>query len=140
MQQRCVGCLYIQDLTELSQLHGRCCWGSQEETEAKSVKNLSEITQLVSGEARLRLSKSHLRTGGHSEWERWKGELPLLILMVGNGGEQNVFQMLKSPGEREENKFWYTTDNRYNDWRNMVQMDSMNFRGKNKGTGLDIIS
>lgn len=48
-------------------------------------------------------------------------------------GKQNVFQMLKSPGEMEENKFWYTKDNCYNDLRNTVQMDSMNFKGKKKG-------
>lgn len=48
-------------------------------------------------------------------------------------GKQNMFQMLKPPGEMEENKFWYTNDNRYNDLMNMVQMDSMNFKGKKKG-------
>ena len=35
----------------------------------------------------------------------------------------------------EENKFWCTADKRYNDLRNMVQMDSMNFKGKKKGKG-----
>lgn len=47
-------------------------------------------------------------------------------------GKQNMFQMLKPPREMEENKFWYTNDNRYNDLMNMVQMDSMNFKGKKK--------
>lgn len=39
----------------------------------------------------------------------------------------------------EENKFWYTKDNCYNDLRNMVQMDSMNFKGKKKGKEHSII-
>lgn len=56
-------------------------------------------------------------------------------MMVGNGGEQNMFQMLKSPGEVEENTFWCTTDNHYNDLRNMLQMDSMSFKGKKKEKG-----
>ena len=46
-----------------------------------------------------------------------------------------MFQMLKSPGEMEKNKFWCSADNCYNDLRNMVQMDSMNFKGKKKGKG-----
>lgn len=50
-----------------------------------------------------------------------------------------MFQMLKSPGEMEENKFWYMKDNHYNDLRMMVQMDSMNFKGKKKGKGPCII-
>lgn len=50
-----------------------------------------------------------------------------------------MFQMLKSPEEMEENKFWYMKDNHYNDFRNMVQMDSMKFRGMKKGKGLYII-
>lgn len=28
-------------------------------------------------------------------------------------GEKNWFQMWKSPGEMEENKFWYPKDNHY---------------------------
>lgn len=39
----------------------------------------------------------------------------------------------------EENTFWYTTDNHYNDLRNMLQMDSMSFKGKKKGKGAYII-
>lgn len=48
-------------------------------------------------------------------------------------GKQNLFQVLKSSWEMEENKFWYMKDNCYNDLRNMVQMDSMNLKGKEKG-------
>lgn len=60
-----------------------------------------------------------------------KGSCQDLVRRWAMERKRDTFQMLKTPGEMEE-KFWCTKDNCYNDWKNMLQMDSMNFKGKKK--------